>query len=364
MPPVRIRSVDQAISIVPHLLGYRPDEDLVVLVVGPTLEVTVRAALDQVDTPTGFANHLGPVALRFPDAEFLVIAYSQDTDRARSVLMIAQTRLGPDRICDAIVTDGDRWWSLYCEDRPECAEGHPVLTDAAVQAEAVYRGLGVLTDRSALAATVAGPDPERLASEAQICEQARDFAAGLSNDEATEALTEILREFLGAETGPGPETALRIVHLLADDRLARTVWVSTCQSAARPLLGVWTSVLAHTPDELATRPLMLCGLAAWLAGDGALESCCLERAAGLDPHDTLFGALDFLQRSVLHPADWLDINPDPDLLAAGVLVPLTGVQEMSGGPVTVQGSARSGPPRRRRASGGPGRGAARRRRRG
>lgn len=322
MPPVRIRSVDQAISIVPHLLGYRPDEDLVVLVVGPTLEVTVRASLDQVDDPIGFAHHLGPVALKFPDAEFLVIAYSRDTDRARAVLMVAQAGLGAGRICDAIATDGERWWSLYCEDRPECAEGHRVLTDSVVQAEAVYRGLGVLADRSTLAATVAGPGAELLASESQLLEQARAFSDDLTNDEATEALTEIIGQAFGTQTPPGPEAALRIACLLTHDRLATTVWVSTCQSAARPLLEVWTAVLAHAPDELATRPLMLCGLAAWLAGDGALESCCLERAAALDPTDTLFGALDFLQRSVLHPVEWLDINPDPEVLAAGILTQL------------------------------------------
>ncbi|AXE39111.1 DUF4192 domain-containing protein [Acidipropionibacterium virtanenii] len=364
MPPVRIRSVDQAISIVPHLLGYRPEEDLIVLVVGPTLEVTVRASLDQVDSPAGFAHQLGPVALRFPDAEFLVIAYSRDIDHARSVLLLAQAGLGPDRICDAIATDGDRWWSLYCEDRPECVDGHQIQTDAAIQAEAVYRGLGVLTDRKTLAATVSGPDAELLASESQLLEQARAFAAGLTNDEATEALTEIVGQAFGTQTPPGPEAALRIACLLADDRLATTVWVSTCQSAARPLLEVWTAVLAHTPEELATRPLMLCGLAAWLAGDGALESCCLERAARLDPKDNLFGALDFLQRSVLHPADWLDINPDPNLLAAGILADLTGVQEPPDRPGPRQRPGRSGPQRRRRAGGGPGRRSDRRRRRG
>lgn len=322
MPPLRITSIDQAISIAPHLLGYEPREDLVVLVIGPRLQVTVRVSLDHVRTRRGVAAHLGPVIRRYPEAQLLMMAFSREPERARKVLAVAQDVLGADTIRDAIATDGRRWWSLSCTDSDECRAGHPVEPDDAVRAEAVVRGLGVLADRQALAAGVAGPTAETLGAEAVMRLRTRAWADATDHDAALEYLTEAVMGVMGTGEPPDPEAALRIAHLIDDDSLATTMWVSTCSSVARPLVQLWTAVLAHAPDELATRPLMLCGLAAWLTGDGALESCCLERASALDPDATLFRALDVLQRNVLHPEEWLDLNPDPELLAAGVLVPL------------------------------------------
>lgn len=322
MPPLRITSIDEAISIAPHLLGYEPNEDLVVLVIGPRLQVTVRVSLDHVRTRKGVAAHLGPVMRRYPEAQLLMMAFSQQPERARSVLAVAQDVLGADTIRDAITTDGRRWWSLSCTDSDECRDGHPVEPDDAVRAEAVVRGLGVLADRQALAASIAGPSAETLGAEAVMRLRARAWADATDHDQALEYLTEAVMGVMGTGEPPDLETALRIAHLVDDDSLATTMWVSTCPGVARQLVQLWTAVLAHTPDDLATRPLMLCGLAAWLTGDGALESCCLERASTLDPDATLFRALDVLQRNVLHPGEWLDLNPDPELLAAGVLVPL------------------------------------------
>lgn len=327
LPPLRITSIDEAISIAPHLLGYQPKEDLVALVIGPRLQVTVRVSLDHVRTRAGMAAHLGPVLRRYPGAQLLMMAFSREPQRARKVLTIAQDVLGPDAIHDAIATDGRRWWSLSCTDSDECRAGHRVELDDAMRAEAVVRGLGVLADREALAASVAGPTPEVLGSEAVMRLRARAWADATGRDEALAFLEGTVGAVMATGEPPDPQTALRIAHLVDDDSLATTIWVSTCPSAARALVQVWTAVLAHTPDELATRPLVLCGLAAWLTGDGALESCCLERASGLDPDVTIFRALDVLQRKVLHPLEWLDLNPDPELLADGVLIPLRGPDE-------------------------------------
>lgn len=324
MSPVRIRSVDQAISIIPHLLGYQPDEDLLILVVNPGLVCTVRADLDEVRTASGFMTQLGPLTTRFPGTEFLMVAWSGEPRRARGVLALAESLLGSARILDAVSTDGRRWWSLYCQSS-ECAEGgHEVVLDQEVRAEAVYRGMGVLPDRSALAATVAGPTPDELATDNAMLIETAQWAAALSGQDIVDELARIWDQIEHAENSEEPldlRTALRLGQLSCDEDVALAQWLNTTQEMARPLVGAWIQAIAHLPDDMAATPLVLCGLAAWLAGDGALESCCLERVSGLNPDLVLFRALDLLQRNAVHPSVWPEISPDPELISRGVLVP-------------------------------------------
>ncbi|MDN6511995.1 MAG: DUF4192 domain-containing protein [Acidipropionibacterium jensenii] len=320
MPPVRIRSVDQAISIIPHLLGYRPCEDLVILVINPGLVCTVRADLEEVRTPGGLMALLGPVATRFPDSQLLMVAWSEGGRQACDALQLAESMFGPERVIDAVATDGARWWSLYC-DSERCAEdGHAVVVDEEVRAEAVYRGLGVLPDRTTLAASVAGPTPEQLAADGPLLIETGQWAAELSHREAADEITRIWTEIAESEDPPDVRTALQLAHLTCDDEIALAQWVSTEADVARAMVRAWTQVIAHVPESMVARPLVLCGLAAWLTGDGALESCCLERASGIDPDLVIFRALDHLQRSAVHPSAWPLMAPDPELIAHGILL--------------------------------------------
>ncbi|MCI1746932.1 MAG: DUF4192 domain-containing protein [Acidipropionibacterium sp.] len=324
MPPVRIRSVDQAISIIPHLLGYQPDEDLLILIINPGLVCTVRADLDEVRTPSGFMTVLGPLAARFPGTEFLMVAWSREPREARGILAIAEALLGPERIVDAVSTDGRRWWSIYCQ-YSECAvEGHEVVLDEEVRAEAVYRGMGVLPDRRALAASVAGPTPDELATDNALLIETAQWAAALSRQDIADELGRIWDQIEHSEDTEEPldlRTALRLAQLSCNEDVALAQWLNTTKEMARPLVGAWVKAISHLPDEMAATPLVLCGLAAWLAGDGALESCCLERASGLDPDLVIFQALDLLQRNAVHPSAWAEISPDPELISRGILVP-------------------------------------------
>ncbi|WP_257478475.1 DUF4192 domain-containing protein [Acidipropionibacterium jensenii] len=318
-PPVRIRSVDQAISIIPHLLGYQPVEDLVVLVIDPGLVCTVRTDLEEVRTPSTMMSQLAPVSLRFPDAQLLMVAWTVDHQKGLGVLALADAMLGNERIIDAVTTDGQFWWSLYCDD-PACHEqGHRVVVDEEVRAEAVFRGLGVLPDRQALAATVAGPDPGQLDADNDLLIETGQWAASLDLVGAGIEAFEIWRRILDGQAPIDRTDALRLGHLTQLDEIAGMQWYATTKEDARKEVDTWLEVIAHLPESMAARPLVLCGLAAWLLGDGALESCCLERAGQIDPDLIIFGALSVLQHNAVPPTAWDQIWRSPQMIARGVV---------------------------------------------
>jgi len=67
---------------------------------------------------------------------------------------------------------------------------------------------------------------------------------------------------------------------------------------------MWRQVVQHSPDRLAPAPLCLLGMSAWVAGQGALQNCCVERALELDPDYSMAWLLSDINRRCLPPAYW------------------------------------------------------------
>jgi thiosulfate reductase cytochrome b subunit len=66
----------------------------------------------------------------------------------------------------------------------------------------------------------------------------------------------------------------------------------------------WTAVVAVSPPTFAAAPLGLLGVAAWLTGDGALQTVCLERLDQLAAWVPLAAMLDWINATVLPPSAW------------------------------------------------------------
>jgi len=309
--PVEVHTIDEAITVAPRLLGYQPHEDLVALVVGDeTLICTVRVDLEDVSTLEGVHKAMAPFAARFSTAQFLLIAFSHRPDWAMSILGLLEATLGPSRVLDAAVTDGDQWWELNCPSPREHATGHVLMLSMRIQAEAVARGLAVASSREEIASWVAGPSPSTLNAEQQDDADARRWAAWMTDSQAVDHIAEAIGQI--QHSGHiDTVTALRLTHLVSRTQVAEAAWVAADATIAHDLLRVWTAVVAHTPATIATAPLMLCGQAAWLTGNGVLQNCTLTRAARLNPRHRLYIALDQIQRTHLHPSQWNTIDHDP-----------------------------------------------------
>ena len=86
--------------------------------------------------------------------------------------------------------------------------------------------------------------------------------------------------------------------LLAIDRTTAEQWVE-----------VWTRVVRACPYGVQQHPLALLGLAAWVSGNGALQSVCLEELQRQGARLPLQRLLEDIIDSVTPPSFWDVLHP-------------------------------------------------------
>jgi hypothetical protein len=79
---------------------------------------------------------------------------------------------------------------------------------------------------------------------------------------------------------------------------------------------LWRDVVRRCPTELLAAPASLLAFAAWLAGDGALAWCALDRCALADPDYRMAGLVAHTLEQALPPSVWTPL-PDSALTVLG-----------------------------------------------
>jgi hypothetical protein len=181
-PPavLRLGSPAEMAAVIPHLLGFRPAESLVLASLsGPRRRIGLTVRLDLTDvSPDGIVNPgrvdglVGQLLQRGEREVFAVVISRQvpagDLPYRDLVARLIDSDLD---VVDAVFCRGDRCWSYLCEDRLCCpVEG--VLVGGAdrgdrIAATFAVLGSAVLPDRHAVIAMVdpvIGPDAERAAA--------------------------------------------------------------------------------------------------------------------------------------------------------------------------------------------------------
>ena len=94
---------------------------------------------------------------------------------------------------------------------------------------------------------------------------------------------------------------------MTDLHLRDLAWAMIDPDDAEQHARVWMQVVNQVPPTLSAAPLALLGMAAWIAGDGALQNCCCDELARLHPRYSMGGLLSTHQRpgsvagAVAHP---------------------------------------------------------------
>lgn len=298
VPSLRIRSVDDLLAVIPRVLGFHPRESLVVVVVeSGGLAVTARIDLTECLTHD---DRLATLWDRYPDALFLAVAHTSDPHLAWRVLdRVGAVAPGQDLVC--VHADGEQWFNA-----PD-AVGCPYdITCSAVAAQAAYEGLAVRGDRLELEASV-----EPVATPRQV---RRALAAldrrGLDHDRL---VAEALRLVKRWQKSPGRLTLVdaSILALATHDLAFReSAILSTSRSNADGRVDLWTRVVQGTVPACAGHALVILGLSAWVAGNGALQVVCMERAAGLEADAEWWAFLDAVNRHVIPPTEWEQLRAD------------------------------------------------------
>lgn len=296
-----VKTVEDLVGLVPYLLGFHPEESLVVIVLQRgQVAVTARVDLAAVAAPVVLADLLGRLFERFPGAEGWFLAFTDDDALAWEVLTSCVELVGADRIARLIQAGSGSWRS----DGPDGPTG-ATTTSSPAAAQATLLGMPARRSRRELAGMIVGPPAAELAgltaeTEVRLAEVAalssrarRGMLKGLLRTPAHCTVADCVRLAVLADQPAGQVAALRhLAHGNADQQLA-----------------LWTQVARHTLAAYRPTVLSLLGFAAWQTGDGALQVVCLEELERAGTWSPLAGLLGWVNASVTPPHEWEQVRP-------------------------------------------------------
>jgi hypothetical protein len=301
------------LALMPYLLGYHPEESVVMAVVtGRQLGVCVR--VDIGEDPSAIADRFADIADRNAADGVLLVAYSSDPTRADRHLEAGIDRLDRFGVIDALYVDGRRWWSRICNGDCCPAEGTPYEIDSnRLAAEAVFAGMSTVADRSEIEKLVRGPDQASTDRLDPMVESTLDEVLALPVAERRRRLRAWLTDYLrrrrrGETLVPAEEDLLRLACLVVDLLVRDEAWTMITRSTAEIHAELWQRVVAIAVPPLEPGPLCLLGMAAWAAGQGTLQVCCLERVRAVDATYTMADLLEDINARAIPPAVWDDVR--------------------------------------------------------
>ena len=298
--PVRLRagSPAQLVATLPYLFGFRPDQSVIVLGLrGRRIDAAARldasVVLDDGFDAVVLRNRLSTVIGQ--GRQVIAVAWHDDAGAARRAVDAVVDAIGAADM--AIIVSGGR---CQADDGPwqDCPDGVAEADDA---------GLTVLASRAMIEASVAGPSSDDSAAAAawmSICEVVDDMTLYERRGKAKHIMEE-------GWTAPGNLTLEQCLELAALARQGRVRDVMTAPlnaETARSHLELWGAVVPRVPDGGAPAVLGLLGLAAWLAGEGALQVCCLERGLALEPDHSLLRLVETINVMGVHPREWAKVR--------------------------------------------------------
>ncbi|WP_409331555.1 DUF4192 domain-containing protein [Trujillonella humicola] len=315
--PVRVSDPGEVVAALPTLLGFVPDESVVLVALdgGGRVALTVRTDLPAGPRAVPAARDLAGRVVRAEPASVLLVVVSEAPDDAAAlpgapgvvvpglphravVHHVVLALSGVDvPVCDVLLVRSGRWWSYDCP-QPCCAPGAGTPLPGGVSpvaVAAIAAGVVIAPDRAALGARIApapGPDAEVLAAAAG---QVAGPAAGAGPGWA--AVTEALELCRPGTTAAVPDPQLAAVLWALTDLELRDRALGFALGADAPAAEVlWTECTRRAPSPLDAAPAALLAVSAWLRGDGAMANLALERALTSSPGYRLAvllaGALD------------------------------------------------------------------------
>ena len=303
-PIARVRDLPDLLGVIPHLLGFHPEESMVLMVVHEgVVQLTARADLPDLLGPGHLELLIDRMLLRWPGAEMWAVAYTVDADAGWALLERAHEHLGDALACEPICVSGDRY---RAGDRwgPDFRHD-PGATVAA--ASATLHGLQARPSRASLATSLqADPAEAEQAEDAWVAALYR--ALDVSPEQRPDALLSALQGAL-ADPDALRRDELTWLGMLINDPYARDQAVLSLERAdAESWVQLWTRVVRACPYGTQQQPLAVLALAAWVNGDGALQSICLEELDAQGARPGLKQLLEDLNRAIVPPSDWDDLR--------------------------------------------------------
>ncbi len=329
------RTPTDLIAVVPAVLGFHPQDSVVLLTFGPP----GGGFHARVDLPVEPA-HQDAVAGVLMDAvvangvrRAAMLLYTDDVE-----LALEQARLLIDRLTDfgvdlldVLRVDDGCWHRIPEDGSPGTAyelETHPFT------AQRVFDGHVVHRDREELADSLVGTDEDdavavalaatRFADLVATSEEAADRAHGFLQAEAR-WLQRRIRAHVDADpadrstahrstsnrvTAPDAAEAGRLLVLTSLAPTRDVALAEITRETSQPHVELWRGLVRRSPRDLLPGVSSLLAFAAWQHGDGALAWCAIDRCLEVDPDYSMAHCVADLLTRAVPPTVWEQIDGD------------------------------------------------------
>ncbi|HET6153252.1 MAG TPA: DUF4192 domain-containing protein [Marmoricola sp.] len=307
------------LAVVPYVIGFHPEDSVVMLtfgVIGAQRPGGGESFHARVDLPVvlgdqrQLAETLLDVAVLHDAERVGLVLYTDDRAAAESFAdqLLPGVIAAGIEVIDVLRVDGERFFSVGDDADP----GTPYdLSTHPYTATQVLRGRVVHGSRTALRESLVGTDPDDIdavsVAATDTVDRLLDAGTGrrpLSDVLRAEALwlQGRIERFLEDGAALSVPEAARLLVLVSFDALRDVAWAQMSQATAAAQVELWRGLLRRSPGDLRSGVAALLGFAAWLAGDGALAWCALERCG--DPADSLAQQVAALVESAAPPSVW------------------------------------------------------------
>ncbi len=302
---IRIASPASLLAVVPVLLGFEPDNSMVVIGIeepGAEVKLTLRYDLPDPGLAPAVAGHAMSVltAQRIQTA----VGVGYGPEHLVSPVAAALRECAPKTgvtVTELLRAENQRYWSYLCKD-PACCppEGKPFdVTDQPAARVMAAERARVLASRDALAATVAPVTGAAAGQMRQATKEAEEQVAraiaraARSGRKASvrrliatvglPAVSEGIRRYRGGGRLE-PEEAAWLTVVLRDFRVRDDAWSRMLPEHREAHARLWTDLTRLAQPGYVCAPASLLGFVAWQSGNGALANVALDRALEEDPH--------------------------------------------------------------------------------
>lgn len=288
------RTPEDLLALVLVVLGFEPADSIVMLTLGARHPCHAR-----VDLPhhPGELAEVADVLLRpavgHGATAVVFVVFSDDDRCARrtaGVLRRRFERTGVTVLETLRVAEG-RWHPLHGPPRvgvPYDVSAHPFVVAAVLDGRVLHGS------RQALAATLVSRPGDVACVE-----------RALPQPEASGAwVARLVTRHAAASTSPTDAEAARLLLAVSDPHVRDEAWAGISRGQARRHVELWSDLVRRCPQVLLPHAAGVLAFASWLAGDGALAWCAVDRGREVDPDHSLLRLVADLLEGAVPPSEW------------------------------------------------------------
>lgn len=284
------RTPEDVLAAVPVLLGFEPSDSVVMLTFGG--QETFHARVDlppPTEVDVGIDLLLQP-AQEHGVAQVLFVVYTARPRYGARVLdrLSEAFETAGIRVVHALRADGRCWFVGRGPGTRYDVTAHPFRARAVLDGQVVTRSRDELADRLR-----------------PVAEGVAAVQAELGSVPPYDGMEVVATVWRALEQGHFEDDDLAGVLLgMRDGAVRDAAWSSMSRDDAPAHVALWTDAVQRSPADLVGAPAAVLGLACWLAGNGALAWCAVDRCVEADPDNSLAGLVGELLSRAVPPSSW------------------------------------------------------------